>query len=162
MRRRRLHVGPSRLAAFVEKLGLASASIDDEPPRAPGAGLRPAPPLEGDTTTRRVLRSDEEAERQAPVRAGDPVAPSIYRVRRDDGTVLGPMSFPMLVELFATGAVGSTCAIALENSSAAWISAEGGLSRERVRGEPLTPTLSTQRKSGARERTVNPAPSCRS
>jgi eukaryotic-like serine/threonine-protein kinase len=113
--RRRLPVGPARLAACVEKLGLAAASIDDEPLRAPGAGLRAAPPPEGDTTTRRVLRSDDETERPAPARAGDAVAPSIYRVRLDDGTVLGPMSFPMLVELFATGAVGSTCAIALEN-----------------------------------------------
>ncbi len=73
-----------------------------------------APP-EGDTTTRRVLRSDDDAERGIPSPDGAHVSPSIYRIQRPDGIVLGPMSFPMLIELFATGEVGSTCVIALEN-----------------------------------------------
>jgi serine/threonine-protein kinase len=38
--------------------------------------------------------------------------PSIYRVRRADGTELGPLTLPRLVELFATGEVGSTCSVA--------------------------------------------------
>ena len=114
--RRRLVTGTSRLATFIEKLSLASAPVHEEPP-LPGA--RQVPPPEGDTTTRRVLRGseDEEDAGQSPaaVRGGEHVSPNIYRVRREDGNELGPISFPKLVELFATGAVGSACAIALEN-----------------------------------------------
>jgi serine/threonine-protein kinase len=113
--RRRLPVGPSHLAAFIEKLGLASASVEEAPPRA-GMAARQLPPLEGDTTTRRVLRNDEdEAGASALARGGETVSPSIYRVQRADGTVLGPMTFPKLVELFATGEVGGSCAVALES-----------------------------------------------
>jgi serine/threonine-protein kinase len=109
--RRRLPVGSSYLASFIEKLGLASATVDDEPARP---GTLPAHPPEGDTTTRRVLRSDPEGTPSA-ARGAEQVSPSIYRVRREDGTVLGPLAFASLIELFATGEVGSTCTIAMEN-----------------------------------------------
>jgi serine/threonine-protein kinase len=36
-------------------------------------------------------------------------------VQRKDGTVLGPMPFPQLIELFATGEITASCAIAREH-----------------------------------------------
>jgi serine/threonine-protein kinase len=113
VRRRRLQVGPSRLAAFVEKLGLLAATeVDDTTETGPTSTA----PIDVDTTTRRVLRDGEESSRPGAA-SGEPhvVSPSIYRVRRADGTVLGPMAFPRIIELFATGQVGSTCAIGQEH-----------------------------------------------
>jgi serine/threonine-protein kinase len=124
VRRKRLQVGPSRLAAWVEKLGLVTAGPDDETQEADSSGgVTSTAPIECDTSTRRVLREEEEAARPSSearvstARSNDTshVSPSIYRVTREDGVVLGPMSFPQLIELFATGAVGSQCSIAREN-----------------------------------------------
>jgi len=42
------------------------------------------------------------------------VSPAVFRVRLQDGTTLGPIAIPALVELFATGELGSTCLIARE------------------------------------------------
>ncbi|HXN31773.1 MAG TPA: DUF4388 domain-containing protein, partial [Polyangiaceae bacterium] len=66
-----------------------------------------------DTTARRVLGGDP-AEPGTSVSA-EPASPNIYRVRQSDGSLLGPVPFPGLIELFATGEVGSTCTIAREN-----------------------------------------------
>jgi len=115
VRRRRLQVGPSRLATFVERLGLLAQTPADD-------GAEPGDvstlPIEIDTTTRRVLRDGEESSR--PGAAGgesQAVSPSIYTVKREDGTVLGPMAFARVIELFATGEVGSTCAIGQEHGA---------------------------------------------
>jgi serine/threonine-protein kinase len=123
VRRRRLQVGPSRLAAWVEKLGLVAAGPDEETQEADSSGgVMSTAPIECDTSTRRVLREEEEAARPSEARVSTTrpneaphVSPAIYRVTREDGVVLGPMSFPQLLELFATGAVGSQCTIAREN-----------------------------------------------
>ncbi|HEX3346317.1 MAG TPA: serine/threonine-protein kinase [Polyangiaceae bacterium] len=113
VRRRRLQVGPSRLAAFVEKLGLVAGPDDIE--EETNAGVSSTAPIECDTSTRRVLREEgERTPRPTPAEMMT-VSPSIYRVEREDGTVLGPMPFPRLIELFATGAVGSKVTIAREH-----------------------------------------------
>jgi eukaryotic-like serine/threonine-protein kinase len=115
VRRRRLQVGPSRLASFVEKLGLVAGP--DEIEEETTAGVSSTAPIECDTSTRRVLR-DEESERRTPRPSAAEmltVSPSIYRVEREDGTILGPMAFPRLIELFATGSVTSKVTIAREN-----------------------------------------------
>jgi eukaryotic-like serine/threonine-protein kinase len=114
VRRRRLQVGPSRLAAFVEKLGLV-AGLDDGGEDT-GAGASSTAPLECDTSTRRVLRDEDEAASRPA--AGDPMtmSPSIYRVEMEDGTIVGPIALPRLVELFATGEAGSKVAIARESA----------------------------------------------
>jgi serine/threonine protein kinase len=114
VRRRRLQVGPSRLAAFVEKLGLVASPDGEE--EATGAGASSTTPLEYDTSTRRVLRGEGEA--MPWPAAGGPMSmsPAIYRVEREDGTILGPIALPRLVELFATGEVGSKVVIARESS----------------------------------------------
>jgi serine/threonine-protein kinase len=116
VRRRRLQVGPSRLAAFVERLGLvAGPEVEDEATTGDAPGTSATAPIECDTTTRRVLREGEEPRSVAVPGSEQPLSPNIYRVLREDGTVLGPMAFPRLIELFATGVVGSTCSIAREH-----------------------------------------------
>jgi serine/threonine-protein kinase len=114
VRRRRLQVGPSRLAAFIEKMGLvAGPDVEHETGEM---GVTSTAPLDCDTSTRRRLLEEEESARQT-VPASEPqsVTPNIYRVCRSDGVVLGPMTFPALIELFATGELGSTCTIAREH-----------------------------------------------
>jgi serine/threonine-protein kinase len=113
MRRRRLQVGPTRLAAYVEKLGLVAVGESGE---EDSEGVTSTAQLECDTSTRRVLRDEGD-----DPRASEPaqVSPSIYRVSPDGGEegagVIGPMPFPRLIEMFATGEVGSRCTIAREN-----------------------------------------------
>jgi serine/threonine protein kinase len=123
IRRRRLQVGPSRLAAAVEKLGLVVGPDVEEETRETAA--QSTAPLECDTTTRRVLRGGDDeggpsaTESRAPERtpASEPLslAPSIYRLQQYDGSVLGPMTFPELIELFATGEAGSKSTISREH-----------------------------------------------
>jgi serine/threonine-protein kinase len=112
VRRRRLQVGPSRLAMLIEKFGLVAAA--DEASEDGGAdSAESTVPLEQDTSTRRVLREEPELSSTSPDER-QPVSPNIYRVQRDDGRLLGPMPFPSVIELFATGEVGSGCTIARE------------------------------------------------
>jgi serine/threonine protein kinase len=120
VRRRRLQVGPSRLSSLIEKLGLVDGPDVEEETGETGA--KSTAPIEFDTSKRRVLRDGEEAGPRASHPsmhpASDPspgVAPIIYRVKRPDGTLVGPMAFPHLVELFATGEIGSSCSIAREH-----------------------------------------------
>jgi len=114
LRRRRLQVGPSRLAAFVDRLGLVSAEEQgaDEPDS--DAGVTSTAPIECDTSTRLVLRGEPPPPPSTP--GGENVSPAIYRLERESGgEVLGPMPFPQLIELFATGEVGGGVTIAREN-----------------------------------------------
>jgi serine/threonine protein kinase len=120
VRRRRLQIGPSRLAAMIEKLGLVDGPDVEEETGETGA--KSTAPIEFDTSKRRVLRDGEDAgpraSRPSIHPASDPspgVAPVIYRVKRPDGTLVGPIAFPRLVELFATGEIGSSCSIAREH-----------------------------------------------
>jgi serine/threonine protein kinase len=113
VRRRRLQVGPSRLAAFVEKMGLV-AGTDDESEEGTDRGAESTAPLECDTSTRRVLRDDDGSPRPPSVEAGA-ISSETFRVQREDGTILGPMSLPRMVEMFATGIIGSKCAIARDS-----------------------------------------------
>jgi eukaryotic-like serine/threonine-protein kinase len=109
-RRRRLQTGPSRLAMLIEKLGLVAGEDGDEE-RVDSAESTAT--LTQDTSTRRVLREEPQ---QAGVSSGEarPMSPNVYRVQLTDGTLIGPLPFPGVIELFATGRVGSTCTIARE------------------------------------------------
>ena len=114
VRRRRLQIGPSRLAAFVEKLELVVGPDVEEETRETSTATAP---LESDTSTRLVLRDEGEAGPPPPssvAAAPRSVAPNIYRVQKEDGTVVGPIAFPRLIEMFATGEAGSKCMIARE------------------------------------------------
>jgi serine/threonine protein kinase len=107
VRRRRLQVGPAKLAVWIERLGLTPAETVDpitgevsrrttailDAPKEPGESLRP-PPSSGSLD----------------------VAPLVYRTQQPDGTLAGPMSYPRMVELFATGKVGPKTLIARESA----------------------------------------------
>ncbi|HEY5147211.1 MAG TPA: serine/threonine-protein kinase [Polyangiaceae bacterium] len=121
VRRRRLQIGPSRLAAFVEKLGLVTGPDVEEETRETAVATAD---LEVGTNTRiapePVVQADGGA-REAPssrptLSPNEPrlVAPSIYRLQREDGTIVGPLPLPRLIEMFATGDAGSRCVIARE------------------------------------------------
>jgi serine/threonine-protein kinase len=114
VRRRRLQVGPSRLAAFIEKMGLVVGD-DIEEDTAGGGSPASTAPLRVDTSTRLILLDGEEQSRPtAPGIEAQAVSPPIYRVQDPAGTVQGPMPFPQLIELFATGQLGSSCLVARE------------------------------------------------
>jgi serine/threonine-protein kinase len=122
VRRRRLQVGPSRLAVVVERLGLVAApeaeiqDADDVDTgvtaTVPGGGGEyetgsHGPLSDADTGPQRPTSPPSEGPKS--------VSLAVYRVRKEDGTMLGPMAYPALVELFATGELGSSCAIAREH-----------------------------------------------
>jgi serine/threonine-protein kinase len=137
VRRRRLQVGPSRLAAFIERLGLV-AGPEDVVGEETGEleSVHATIPIECDSSTRRSLEGRAGAT-LAPTQAGaealwgsdQAVAPPIYRAQRADGTVLGPMAFPHLVELFATGELSETSSISRESGRFRPASEFGEISR---------------------------------
>src|SRR6202050_2194237 len=108
VRRRRLQVGPAKLAACIEKLGL----IND------GFGIE-------ETTDERISTAVLElsSEAQHTLQTHPPstgperdVSPQIYRVKQPDGIEIGPMSYPRLVEMFATGRMKTHALIARESA----------------------------------------------
>jgi hypothetical protein len=112
IRRRRLQVGPAKLAAWVERLGLAPAGIDEEA----DTGGRSTQRIELDTGKRAALRADSERPSSPTTGSARDVSPQIYRVRLKDGTELGPLGYPRLVELFATGRIHVGSLIARESA----------------------------------------------
>jgi serine/threonine-protein kinase len=107
-RRRRLQVGPAKLAAWIERLGLTPAETVD--------------PITGEVSRRttailEVPPAAESGESVRPPSTGTmDVAPQVYRIKQPDGTIVGPMSYPRLVELFATGKVRAKTLIARESA----------------------------------------------
>ncbi len=99
VRRRGKDVGPERVARFLARVGLI------EP-------LRPAD--EADAVTRTTLFPARASQPGEPVEpdtlrgGGRTTTPAIWRVRRVDGGLLGPLSFPKLVELLSTGVLDTT------------------------------------------------------
>ena len=124
MRRRRLQVGPAKLAAWVERLGLLQGpDVDDD---STETGDRLTAPIDIDAAQRKALSgaaADSVSPRPATLddddgdRPSSPrdVAPQIYRVRLTDGSELGPLAYPRLVELFATGRIHTGTRIARES-----------------------------------------------
>lgn len=117
VRRRRLPVRPAALAAYLDRMGLVKPTgrsgehvIDDLASTRP---RQPSPDKARKLSGPRPVSSPPRASvppgvRRAESRPPGDVAPSVYRLLTPDG-MLGPLSFPRVVELFATGrAVGST------------------------------------------------------
>jgi serine/threonine protein kinase len=118
VRRRRLQLGPSRLAVLVEKLDLVAGPDVQEETGDHDAAASTAP-IDVDTNRRRALRegTSSTAPGGLPTSEPKPLSPTIYRVQKGDGAELGPMSFPRLIELLATGEVGSKCLVAREQGA---------------------------------------------
>lgn len=116
LRRRRLQVGPGKLAAWIERLGLAPSSGEA---------------VESDTGTRQTANLSRPAGASRPTSpprapsAAPPsafpgevrdVAPAIYRAKMPGGPTIGPLSYPRLVELFVTGGIDHRALISRESS----------------------------------------------
>ncbi len=113
VRRRRLQVGPSRLASLIEHLGLVAEPTDSSSRWA--AAVPVALPSDADTNPRPAFSGPHVADlaRREDRSAGQPA--HHYRVRRPDGSVLGPVGLASLIELFATGLIGCRCEIAKDD-----------------------------------------------
>jgi serine/threonine-protein kinase len=107
MRRRGMGHGPDRVARLLSQLDL----VDGDAPevRLPDADV---PSL---------VDSDLMEHAQAADRVIGPQAvtsPTIYRVQLQDGSVMGPMSYPRLIQLLTTGAIDSrACRISKSDGS---------------------------------------------
>lgn len=119
LRRRRLQVGPARLAAWVEKLGLAPSSEapDSETGTRQTTNLS-APPAQSVPPPR---TSSSAAPPHLISGSGVPgetrdVSPAIYRVKAPGSPTIGPFSYPRLVELWVTGGIEPTALISRETS----------------------------------------------
>ncbi|MGA2448975.1 MAG: serine/threonine-protein kinase [Polyangiaceae bacterium] len=115
VRRRRLQVGPTRLAALIEHLGLVAEPTDSSSRWA--AATPVALPADVETNPRPVFPATRPGDGQGHLGqpAGQPA--SHFRVRRPDGTMLGPVALAGLIELFATGMVGCRCEIAKDDEA---------------------------------------------
>lgn len=120
LRRRRLHVGPGKLASWIERLGLTPKSRGDvdEPPSETGtrqtANLS-APPASRATSPPSRPPPKPSALPPSGGEARD-VSPAIYRAKMPGGPTLGPLSYPRLVELFVTGGIDHRALISRETS----------------------------------------------
>jgi eukaryotic-like serine/threonine-protein kinase len=109
VRRRRLQVGPAKLAVWIERLGLTPAETVD--------------PITGEVSRRTTAilsvppgRDLRESQKPPPPSENQDVSPQVYRTKQPDGALAGPMSYPRLVELFATGKVGPKTLISRESA----------------------------------------------
>jgi len=111
LRRRRLQVGPGKLASWIERLGLAPSTSEAE-----DAGTRPTQNLAAAPKSVPPIRPSG-----MPIGGGVPgetrdVSPAIYRAKIPGGPTVGPFSYPRLVELFVTGGIDHRALIARESS----------------------------------------------
>ena len=127
LRRRRLQVGPAKLAAWVERLGLVPTDTEEVPSETSirktanlGAAAAAAVRLAaGDASQRPTLPPTSQpapnTPRSAPPSERD-VSPAIYHVKMPGGPELGPLSYPRLVELFVTGGIDHRAQVSRESS----------------------------------------------
>lgn len=112
VRRRRLQVGPSKLANLLDKLGLTQSGqmgavgMPIEPPSTAGRNAT--------GTGKRVLPSLPPAAERSTGQAMQNVAPQIYKIRTAQG-MIGPLSYPRVIELFATGEIGPGATMSRES-----------------------------------------------
>ncbi|MBX3207062.1 MAG: protein kinase [Labilithrix sp.] len=125
LRRRRLQVGPGKLASWIERLGLAPSSRGEAGDPRGETGTRQtanlaAPPAEASRPTTPPAMSSTAPPRQSalPPSGGEArdVAPAIYRAKMPGGPTLGPLSYPRLVELYVTGGIDHRALVSRETS----------------------------------------------
>jgi serine/threonine protein kinase len=105
VRRRRLHVGPAKLSAWVERLGLTPT--DNEEADTGQISRRGSMPDIG---------APDVAKDEGPAQPKD-VSPKIYTVKQPDGESKGPMSYARLIEMFATGQMRKATRVARETGT---------------------------------------------
>ena len=93
IRRRGMGHGPDRLAKLLTQLTLVDGEADT------GDNPRPVTSLMG--TNLLTPEADQLLDR------GNPTSPAIYRVLLTDGSEMGPMSYPKLIQLITTGVIDS-------------------------------------------------------
>jgi serine/threonine-protein kinase len=125
VRRRRLQVGPAKLAAWLERLSLLdgpSLEMSHEADAITTADLDPPPSN---------VQRPEQGGMSIPVPSSVPrdVSPQIYKVRLVTGEVIGPLGYPKLVEYFATGRINAKTLIARESGGYKHASAYPELNR---------------------------------
>ena len=136
LRRRRLQVGPAKLAAWVEKLGLVTSADGDERDPQSETSIRQTANLGAaaaaaaatatvDPSRRPTMPPGSGSGVQTPRSPSGPpasveareVSPPIYRVQMPSGPVVGPLSYPRLVELFVTGGIDHRAQISRESGA---------------------------------------------
>jgi serine/threonine protein kinase len=131
LRRRRLQVGPAKLAAWVERLGLVTSTETEEPQSETsirqtanlGPAVGPASAQSGDPSRRPTMPPSSgqgtvtsPSSHPSPAEPRD-VSPPIYRVKMPGGPAVGPLSYPRLVELFVTGGIDHRAQISRESGT---------------------------------------------
>ncbi|MDB4942807.1 MAG: serine/threonine protein kinase [Labilithrix sp.] len=126
LRRRRMQVGPAKLGALVERLGLVPTG-DDEP--ITDTSVRKTANLGAAAAVARATVGSVDAHgstvppaaTRRPPGSAPPgerdVAPAIYRVKMPSGPEVGPLSYPRLVELFVTGAIDARAQMSRESGA---------------------------------------------
>ena len=114
MRRRGMAHGPDRLSRYLHQLQV----VDNDP-----ADGRPGAPL---TALMDSAQLSEDAEKLIPAQQTSPV---IYRVRLPDGSEMGPISFPKLVQLITTGVVDGHSRVSKDGGEYTKLHAVAELSR---------------------------------
>jgi serine/threonine-protein kinase len=124
VRRRRLQVGPAKLAAWLERLALLDGpalEMSSEGENVSTADL--------DEPTNNVQRPEPGGSIPAPSSVPRDVSPQIYKVRLVTGELIGPLGYPKLVEMFATGRINAKTLIARESGGFKHASAYPELNR---------------------------------
>lgn len=118
LRRRRMQVGPAKLAGWIERLGLVTTGDTDPPTSNPTSVPKTASLPPGSTGSSPPDQPSARPSRIPPKEGGESrdVAPSIYRVKMPGGAAIGPLSYPRLVELFVTAAIDHRVLVARESS----------------------------------------------
>lgn len=103
-RRRGMGHGAERLASLLQRMNL-SARDYSKTPDVPGK------------ITALMDTSSLSTEAENLVQGMSPTSPAIYRVRMADGKVVGPISFPRLVQLVTSGRIHRDTTISKEGAS---------------------------------------------
>lgn len=112
LRRRRLQVGPAKLAAWMEKTGLV-AHLEPEPAPGEGDSSRQTANLRREATGSARARLSSRAPASDPAQEG---APTIYAAKTRDDRTIDRLSYARLVEMLVTGELDLHSLVSREDS----------------------------------------------
>lgn len=125
LRRRRLQVGPAKLAAWVERLGLVQSAEGEDSQsetsvrQTANLGSAAAAANAALEAQRRPTMPPGSRQPSGPPAVNEPrdISPPIYRVQMPGGPAVGPLSYPKLIELFVTGKIDHRALLARESGA---------------------------------------------